>query len=203
MLTRTLLTTFAVGLALTATAPRTADAAFIAEMKQVGANVVVNGSGTINLSGARPGNLIGFGEGPGSINPAQTRFSFGGDAGTQTVFFFDVTKPASFGSGGLAEADSRSGIGLSFIGLSLIIESTYVSGTQTSASMTFLNESLGDLGVTPGSYVWSWGSAEASTFETFTLNIIDPDAPIAVPAPGALGLFGIGLVGLIAARRRF
>ena len=43
----------------------------------------------------------------------------------------------------------------------------YVSGAALSDSMTFNNATFASLGVTPGTYVWSWGTGLAN--QNFTL----------------------------------
>jgi hypothetical protein len=54
---------------------------------------------------------------------------------------------------------------------------------------TYDNQTFSSLGVTPGTYVWTWGSGPDA--DSFTLNI----GTVAVPAP----LIGRGIPFLIAA----
>ena len=73
----------------------------------------------------------------------------------------------------------------------------YVSGTALSNSMTFNNATLASLGVTPGSYVWSWGAGLPN--QNFTLQI----GPAGVPDGGStVSLLGCALLGLAAVRRK-
>jgi hypothetical protein len=55
---------------------------------------------------------------------------------------------------------------------------------------TWDGATFSSLGLTPGSYEWTWGSG--ATADTFTLDI---EAP--APEPASLTLLGAGLIGLI------
>jgi hypothetical protein len=196
---RTLLATAAVGLALGIAAPRTAEAAFIATMQQVGSDVVVTGSGSFNLA------AFVFAQEQTSKAAVQAEFAFlyiGPSVFLRhTVYAASArTVPANFGSGVNVEADAGTGSRVGVLFGSALVPQGYVSGTSLTSSSTWLNKDFSDLGVTPGSYLWTWTSN--SVTETFTLNIIDPNPPVGVPAPPALALFGVGLVGLLATRRR-
>jgi len=76
----------------------------------------------------------------------------------------------------------------------------YVSGNALTDSMTFNNATLASLGVTPGTYVWSWGSGLAN--QDFTLQIgAVPDDGSTVSLLGC-ALLGCALLGLVALRRK-
>ena len=53
-------------------------------------------------------------------------------------------------------------------GLDVSVPTGYVSGTALSDSATYSNTTLATLGVTPGTYVWTWGT---SANQNFTLEI--------------------------------
>jgi plastocyanin len=53
-------------------------------------------------------------------------------------------------------------------GQQLFVQHNYVSGAALSDSMTFNNATLATLGVTPGTYVWTWGTRAN---QNFTLKI--------------------------------
>jgi hypothetical protein len=87
---------------------------------------------------------------------------------------------------------------LGFVGLpsELAVPQGYVSGNALTDSMTFDNESFASLGVTPGTYVWSWGDGAN---QRFTLII----GGVGVPDGGStVSLLSFALVGLAALRRR-
>jgi len=70
----------------------------------------------------------------------------------------------------------------------------YVSDTALSSSATWLNNTFASLGLTPGTYVWTWGDGGAN--ERFVLDITVPDGGSTVC------LLGCALLGLVGLRRR-
>ena len=106
------------------------------------------------------------------------------------------TGPMDFGSGAGALPNTASGdfVGISGVGLGLFVPLNYISRTALSDSMTFNNATFASLGVTPGTYVWSWGDGAN---QMFTLRIG------AVPDGGStISLLGCALLGLAALRRK-
>jgi hypothetical protein len=198
-----LLAVAVLGLALGVAAPRAADAAFIATLQEVGSDVVLSGSGSFNLAA-----FSGFAvtNGVSLIIPSDPTVILGSTSISGGRLYSSSTfiGPSNFGTVGFFSADLGTGdrVGVRQSGGSprLFVAADYASGAALTASSTFLNKSLTDLGVTIGSYVWSWTTNGIT--ETFTLNILDPNAPVGVPAAPALALFGVGLAGLLATRRR-
>ena len=151
-------------------------AAFIETLVQQGSNVVATGSGTIDLAG------LSFLGGAATTTETNPKFAeiFTGPAGGHPVDdYTGFTGPASFGSGGLTFASSGSGdiVGIAGVDNDLVVPQGYVSGSALSDSSTYDNKTFSSLGVTPGSYVWTWGSG--ATADSFTLTI----GAVAVPAP--------------------
>ena len=93
------------------------------------------------------------------------------------------------GSGAPTFADSGTGdkVGLAVDVQLLVVPFGYASGDPLSDTSTYLNQTFASLGVTPGTYVWRWGSAEPD--QSFTLII----GPAAVPEPASLVLLGTSL----------
>jgi hypothetical protein len=56
---------------------------------------------------------------------------------------------------------------------------------------------LAALGVTPGTYTWTWGTGRTQN----SLGLSIP-APTVIPEPGTLGMLGTGLIGLAGMARR-
>ena len=75
----------------------------------------------------------------------------------------------------------------------------YDLGHPLSDSATYGGATFASLGVTPGSYTWTWGSHAYAG--SFTLDIVNP---VATPLPATLPLFagGLGALGLLGWRRK-
>jgi VPDSG-CTERM motif len=171
--------------------------AFTITLEQVGSNVVATGSGAFNLTGLTlsPGQFVGTRIAASFAIITMSPELVNADA------YNGFTGPTSFGSGGLFSADSFSGDVFAFDGTGafggLFLLQGYVSGTALSNSMTFNNATLASLGVTPGTYVWSWGTGLPN--QDFTLII----GGAGVPDGGStVSLLGFGLLGLAALRRK-
>ena len=180
--------------------------AYTVTLQQMGANVVANGSGAINLTGltfAQSGQVTGG----AFIGPSNALIQ----TGPTGLVNFDLygglfTGPTSFGSGLGTFASSGSG---DFVGIHilfvldgsgpnglLVVPQGYVSGAALSDSMTFNNATFASLGVTPGTYVWTWGTGAN---QNFTLVI----GGAGVPDGGStVSLLGCALLGLTALRRK-
>ncbi len=178
-----------------ATAPK-ADAAFIVTIEQVGANVVVTGSGTIDLSGLAP--YGGYGDFGAAIAPSQGTITIGSTNFDAVNLYTGFNGPSIFGPGGVTVASSGSGDKVAIAELSnqLAVPSGYVSGSALTDSSTYDNTTLAALGVTDGTYTWTWGSG--ADVDSFTLDI----GPLAVPEPASFALLGAGLIGLAFTLRR-
>ena len=177
---------------------RPAQAGYIVTLQQVGANVVATGSGAFNLNGLTlVDSQIIKNQALVVASGAVIQTSPTGDVNIDRYNGF--TGPTSFGSGGQALADFGSG---DFVGISgtpgdfFGVPHGYVSGNALTDSMTFNNATLASLGVTPGTYVWSWGDGAN---QRFTLRI----RAAGVPDGGTtVSLLGCALLGLAAFRRK-
>ena len=87
---------------------------------------------------------------------------------------------ANGGSGNLVGIDDFDGV--------VFVPRGYVSGNPLSDDAAYNNQTFSSLGVTPGTYEWTWGSGADA--DSFTLQI----GSAAVPAP----LIGHGLPVLLA-----
>ena len=172
---------------------------FTITMEQMGSNVVADGSGAINLTGLsfiEEGSLGPF------INP-HVAFIVTGQTGSGSTYD-GFTGPTTFGNGVITLPNTSSG---DLVGISnsstpfpfLLVPQGYLSNTALSNSMTFNNATFASLGLTPGTYVWTWGTGLAN--QNFTLQIGSVGVP-GVPDGGlTVSLLGFALLGLVALRR--
>jgi hypothetical protein len=99
--------------------------------------------------------------------------------------------PLGFGLGGNTAATSGSGneVGIGLGGFSngvIYVPTGYVSGTPLTSGSTWDNTTISGLGLTPGTYTWTWGGEVAPDY----LEVVIP-APSAVPEPSTLTLLGM------------
>ena len=174
--------------------------AYTVTLKEVGSNVVANGSGPINLTG-----LAFFGPGSFFITtlvPSLGRISTGPPpSGLGSVDVYRVfSGPANFGSGGQHNATESLSSG-NFVGIQasvdeLFVPHGYISNSALSSSATWTGATFASLGVTPGTFVWTWGTGAN---QNFTLII----GGAGVPDGGStVSLLGCALLGLAAVRRK-
>ena len=96
----------------------------------------------------------------------------------------------------LADTGTGDFVGIA-LGEFLSVPLGYLSGAPLSDSMTFNNATFASLGVTPGTYMWTWGAGLPN--QNFTLII----GGAGVPDGGStVSLLGFALFGLVALRRK-
>jgi hypothetical protein len=136
-----------------------AEAAYVVTITQDGSDVVATGSGSLDLATLTDSGV--------SLQAAVLDPSFGSiflGATTSALvdaYYVSFAGPGSLGSGGYASPESGSGplVGRSNGGGGLIlVPDGYVSGTSLGTSTdTWDNTTIAALGVTPGTYTWTWG----------------------------------------------
>jgi hypothetical protein len=127
---------------------------------QNGPNVVLQGSGSLNINDltfATSGNLGGGGLGP------QTATFISGPNGVFDQYSGSISSPGTFGTGSGGASSSSTGdiFGIIYPGgppHALVVPSGYTTGTSLSGSMTFNSQTIAGLGLTEGTYNWTWGS---------------------------------------------
>lgn len=170
-------------------------ASFVMTLKPVGSNIIAAGSGSFNLNDLSPNAPILAA--PPLIAPSFAEIASGTSVLNGALFDFywtssGFTGPTSFGSGTSTDAGNSSGDNIEFGDpafaniLFLLLPHGYTSGELLSTTATFTDADFTSLGVTPGTYVWTWGSGPD---QSFTLDAVN-----AVPEPPAFGLFALGLV---------
>ena len=171
--------------------------AFTITLEQVGSNVVATGSGAFNLTGL---SFLASGTQGGAIlQPPIGAIVTGTTDSANVTFFSGFSGPTSFGSGNGDIASSGSGDRVGIVGLfgQLSVPDGYVSGAALLSSATWNNATFASLGVTPGTYTWTWGTG--ANADSFTLQIV----PAGVPDAGStLSLLSFALLGWVALRRK-
>jgi hypothetical protein len=166
-----------------------AQAGYVVTLEEVSGDVVATGSGALDLDGLSPF----LGALPRSrLNPSSALLITGPTDPTPADSYRGITGPASFGSGGDRVADSGSGDIVSVDGTfgRILVPDGYDFGDSLSSTATYLGTSFGALGVTPGTYVWSWGDGPDQNF-TLIINAVP------VPEPASAALLGAALAGLL------
>lgn len=150
-----------------------AHASATSTLKEVGADVVMTGSGSLNLAGFTFAGLSTF---PPFINPGGAFLV--GAAGTSGIHAGAVTGLASFGPATTTPASSGTGdpIALDFSTGGLGVPTGYVSGAALSGNATYLGRSFSSLGATPGTCTRSLRNGDT----------VSPAVGNAVPEPSTL-----------------
>jgi hypothetical protein len=103
-----------------------------------------------------------------------------------------LTGPATFGMGHYFAATSGTGdpFGIQLLGLrgALMVPSGYVSGAHLSATDTYANQTFSSLGLTPGTYTWTWGHGAHA--DSLTLQIGTASAVVPEPSTAIVAVFG-------------
>ena len=183
------------------------EAGLIITVEQVGANVVLTGSGTLNLgalTNVGPAMHVASGMEPstGSVDV--------GSASPVTDDQYSTTFTGStvFGTGGPIRASSGTGQTFGFFQGDLQVPSGYISGSSLAGTAVLNGQTFASLHVTPGTYTITWGNGGNADFFTVQVgpslgpraldlrlaqrvhrggNRIRPDAPQA-NAPGLIVL---------------
>jgi hypothetical protein len=158
-----------------------ASAPMVVTMSEVGSNVVMTASGTINLAGLTlVSSSVGpFGNGGLGINNATFVCGASGSSGSSYSGFTSV--PSNFGSG--SGLGNSSGTGQAFgviIDMTppylLIVPTGYTSGANISSTQTFTGQTLSSLGLTNGTYTYTWSGGSIDV-------VVGGPAPTPTPTP--------------------
>jgi hypothetical protein len=173
-----------------------ADASFILNFTQAGSDVIANGSGTIDLSALTSKGACDFNAG---VLPASGSAIAGntGNLGLCDVYS-GFSGPSNFGSGGFTTASAATGdtVGIEDILPGIFVPSGYVSGASLSDTATWSNQTFSSLGMTPGTYTWTWGTG--ATADSLVVQI----GASSTPEPGSLFLFWTGAIILVLYRSK-
>ena len=176
------------GLLVSFAAAQSAHAAMTLSINNEADNVVATANGSIDLTAL---TFVENGANFSSIEPDAAALLSGEveDIGV----YVGLSGPASWGSGGQTVATSSSGDGFLIVGLqgAIAVPQGYTSGANLSSEAVFSGATIAGLGLTPGSYTYTWGSGPDA--DSLIVNI-SAAAPPSVPEPSTalLGIIGLG-----------
>jgi len=154
-----------------------------------GGNVVVQTSGSLNLTGSQANGNTACGDN-GFIS-ATSAFICTGTAPGSAIPAVKISGPQGVNGSGSHTANSVSGIITTLYGQGslLILDPTYVSNTPIVSSATFNGTTLANLGFTTTGLIGTWSLT--GTNETIQV-ILGAPTPPAATVPGPLPLLGAG-----------
>jgi hypothetical protein len=144
--------------------------AYTVTLQQIGSNIVATGGGAIDLTGLTANS---FGNNYNLAIEASSGLIETGAFASKVDLYTGSTGPTSFGRGRFFAANTGSGDYVGIVGFlsqgQLFLPQGYFSDTALSSSATWNNATYASLGVTPGTYIWSWGTGLPN--QNFTLII--------------------------------
>ena len=175
-----------------------AQAGYVVDLTQVGSNVVATGSGPIDLTGL---SFFESRQEAAGLLPSTNFVNTGPGSVVVIHAYTGITGPSNFGSGGFTAASSGSGdlVGIDNDGKVLFVPLDYVSDSPLSDTSTYDGQTFSSLGVTPGTYKWTWGSGANQNF-TLVIGAVVPEP--STWAMMLIGFAGLGLMGYRTAGRR-
>jgi len=180
-----------------------AQAGYVVDLTQQGSNVVATGRGPIDLAGlsfyasctCMAGLGPGFGTGPinaiGTGALVEVDDAYSGFTGPTSFGFGSFVYPNS-GSGDLVILDETVGV--------LDVPAAYVSGSALTSTSTYDGATLTSLGVTPGTYKWTWGTGPNQNF-TLVIGTTGAVPEVSTWAMMLLGFAGLSFLGYRKARK--
>lgn len=188
---------FALLVAMVALACDPARAAFVYTFTQIGPDVHLSGAGTFDFSDL---GLFSTGVSHGVYTNPTHGIVASGQNGIIVNQYSGITGPTNFGAGAaniLATSTTGNFLYIGAITHSIAVADTYWATTPIANSAIYAGQSFASMGLTVGTYVFTWGEGEHA--DSLTVNVSD-----AVPEPSTWALLGLGVLtlGWTARRRR-
>ena len=170
-------------------------AGYIVTLQQIGPNVFATGSGALDLTGL---TYAVSGSGGSAMEPSSAFIITGTSNGPDDLYRGSISGPTSFGTGGFAFANGNTTTG-GLVGIAPVpvgvaptvyVPGGYVSNSLVSDSATYASATFSSLGVTPGTYEWTWGNGAN---QNFTLQVVPEPSVDLLFAAGVLLLCGASL----------
>ena len=142
---------------------------FNVSISQVGLDVVWSGSGKFNLGAL---SFLGNPNIGAGYQANQAIWAIGPNV-TIDQYQGTITYPASFGTGGTpvtSSSGSTFGILPGGSGRTLYVPSGYTSNTTITGSATYANTTISAMGLSGGTYTWSWGSGGTASTLVMTIT---------------------------------
>jgi hypothetical protein len=174
-------------------------AGIIITILQSGPNVVATGSGSIDLTGLTlegPSPVstgVSGSEAIAAVGPASP---FSGITPNVT-FYLGATGPTSFGTGTYTTPTSATGVAFGVDGgtTEIGVPVGYTSGTTISGTSTFSGETIGMLGLTPGTYTYTWdggGTDHTLQVQIGTAAVVHEPSTAILAVSGAAAFLAYG-----------
>lgn len=166
---------------LTPTPSTTPPSGVIVTLQEVGPDVVITGSGSINLTDLGYVNTAG----QSSVLNGQSKFFLvGPGANCDRYSGATYSSPSDFSStssGFFATSGTGNSFGPNSFANQINVPEGYVSGAFLSGTTTFAGQSISSMSLIPGTYVWGWGTGINA--DTITLTILPPPTPTNTVTP--------------------
>jgi hypothetical protein len=191
-------------LALGALSAPSAQAAYVVTFEEMGPNVVETGSGTLDLAALSPDGTTTFDP---VLIPGFAAYGSGVEGAEEDQYTGNLPGgPSSWGPGGRFTPITSMGDAVAYMDdqpfgfTNIDVPHGYAFGTHLSETSTYLG-SFSSLGLTAGTYVYSFGSGADA--DTFTVDVVaSPSLTIPEPSTWAMMLAGFAGLGYAALRRR-